>query len=693
MTEPMRSKTQRPRSQEEIFADLRALAQSDGALHGISAIVYRDWIVGYDLKDKCVTGDPMRRWSSDKLNKNELMLLIGLLVQASGDNTYSIDAYSSDFLSRADGLLREFHDLINDAYRPVFDAETHVPVDSEELIGPLAREAIYYGAESFFQHQFAKFARLRYRDDATWLLQNVGLSIRPIVDISNYISDRVNAQISAVGRLREDGHALSGGDLTSSLLISKAELRKRFGRKADAFMAKFATPVSCANVGFTDPFAVNEALIAPLIDLGDYIYVPNQYRLYESVYESPFYWMWLDERYRPTLSAHRGTFLEKTTAYILRTVFGTENVFENVLIMDGKDRAGEIDVLVVYGEFVLIVQAKSKRVTLKARAGDVDALKNDFKEAIQSPYAQALKCANLILKKARCIAPDGKTIIFPSVPRLFPMVILSDAFPASTLLSRVMLTRGSDMAPIIWDLAVLDCVARMLPSPIELLFYLQCRAQVFDTIGSDSEFNFLGFHILHKLALSPEADFMMLHRDFAAPVDDFMVPQEIGIKVERPRGILERLSIPIVLELLNELKSADPRLSGVVVDIYDFSGNALEDVSRIIRRTRDEVRATGKAIKAFSIPTGTGGLTYAVVSRFDDASRHSAEMIGRKHKYDTRSDRWYVIVDSIETSNPVDGMLPIVFPWVEDVHEADSAARVAFYFNTRQEAVQIGHES
>ncbi len=31
-----------PRSSAEIFADLRALAQSDGALHEISAIIYRD---------------------------------------------------------------------------------------------------------------------------------------------------------------------------------------------------------------------------------------------------------------------------------------------------------------------------------------------------------------------------------------------------------------------------------------------------------------------------------------------------------------------------------------------------------------------------------------------------------------------------------------------------------------------------
>ncbi|MET3524171.1 hypothetical protein [Mesorhizobium abyssinicae] len=36
---------------EEIFRDLRALAQSAGALHDISAIMYRDWILSIDLRE------------------------------------------------------------------------------------------------------------------------------------------------------------------------------------------------------------------------------------------------------------------------------------------------------------------------------------------------------------------------------------------------------------------------------------------------------------------------------------------------------------------------------------------------------------------------------------------------------------------------------------------------------------------
>src|SRR5260370_7980440 len=100
-----------------------------------------------------------------------------------------------------------------------------------------------------------------------------------------------------------------------------------------------------------------------------------------------------DKSYRDTAAEHRGAFLEKTAAHIFRSVFGPMNVYENVTIRDGsKDIAGEIDVLVVYGEFVLVVQAKSMRVTLKARAGDPEPPNKDFPVPLPSPYLQALPC-------------------------------------------------------------------------------------------------------------------------------------------------------------------------------------------------------------------------------------------------------------------------------------------------------------
>lgn len=681
-----------PRSMDAIFEDLRSLAQAEGALHDISEIIYRDWVLNIDLNEGKVVDAPSERWSSDKLNTNELLLLLGLLVQASDNRTYANIKVKSGFASKADRLLRELHDRINADAASVFDPESQKFLEKPESLGMFAREAIYYGAASFYIHQFAKFARHRYRADGTWLLQNAGISIRPMIEIATFIAGQITAQMDATGRARAAGEALNNGDLTNSLLVSKAVLRKKFGSKVNDFIDKFATPVIGANAGFNTPFSINGTFIAPLIDFGEHLYVPSQYRLMESIYEGPFYWMIVDKAYCDEAAANRGLFLEVTAAHVMRKVFGDENVFLNARFPDAASHKGEeVDVLVRYGEFVLVVQAKSKRITLKARAGDPEALRTDFKGAINDPFEQALTSGELIKAGAKCVDADGATIRLSKFPRVFPIVLLSDMFPAATNLSRSMLDRKEgDPAPVIWDMGFFDCASRMLPSPIEMLFYLKARGDVFDRIISDSEHNFLGYHIRAKLALPPEADFMVIDRDFATVVDDYMISADLGVEPKRPKGVLEAIEIPLIGELLAELRTAPPEIAAVVIELYEFSGAALEEVGRNIAMLRDEVAKTRKAIKAFSLPTESGGLTYAVTLDASEQSHVAAAAIGRKHKYETKSDRWYVIVDSISTEGPIDGLLPLVWPWVEDADEADKAARVAMMFRSRQEEILIG---
>ena len=326
-----------------------------------------------------------------------------------------------------------------------------------DALDALAREAIYYGAESFYLHQFEQFSRNRYRHDGDWLLGNVGISIRPMLDIGRFVIDRTNLQIIESIYLHREKDPEDQEVLTNSLLVSKNDLVEKFGEKAKAFISKFATPIINANLKYTNPFTINQVSIAPLIDLGNFLYVPHQYRLFETIYESPFYWLMDDRHYRDTAAEHRGTFLEKTAARLFCSVFGAEHVFENVTIhRNRREIAGEADILVVYGEFVIVVQAKSKRITLKARAGDLDALKADFEGAIQAPYYQAYEFAELIQAGAECQAKDGKVLTFHGTVRIFPAVILSDGFPSATLLSWRMLERSERIAAVIWDIGALD---------------------------------------------------------------------------------------------------------------------------------------------------------------------------------------------------------------------------------------------
>ena len=681
----------KPRSTAEIFEDLRAIAQSDGALHEISSLIYRDDFVTVDRYDGHVVDCSEYRWSTLRLNKNEILLLLGLMVQSSTVRTFEVQPLGDEFAANADSLFREFHDRVSADVPSPFDLITHSIHEQEIWVGLCAREAIYYGAAGLYLHQFIKFSRKRYREDTKWFLQNIGISIDRIVDIAQFILDRIQAQITAVRQLRESGHHLTKADLTKSLLISKECVRRKFGCESDAFFDKFVTSITQANKEFIDPFSVNAVSLTPLIEMGDYLYVPLQYPLCESIYESPFFWMMDDKNYADLHAKHRGEFVEDTAADILCAIFGVENVHKNVKVAKSvRKRGGEIDVLVSFGEFVVVVQAKSKRVTIKARAGDADSLKTDFEGAIQHPYKQAVDCIDLIKAGANCIAEDGNELKLHTYPRFIPMVVLSDSFPASTSLSQVMLQKSDEVAPVIWDIGVLDCVARLLPSPIELLFYLKCRSDAFDYIVSDSEYNYLGYHIQSKLALPAGNDIGYLNRNSATIVDNFMTAADVGIEADRPVGILEQVNIPVVSELLTELKRGDPWIVSVVIELYNYSSDVLEDISKTVLDIRAELTETEKAIKAFSIPSESGGITYAVTRERNLKIDKAAYAIATRHKYDNKSDRWYLILDCVETERPIDILTALVWPWVEDDNEAKYSEWVATMFNSSVPEITVG---
>ena len=113
-----------PRSVTEIFEDLRILAQSDGALHEISSLIYRDHFVAVDPREGHVIDEPESRWSTLKLNKNEVLLLLGLMVQSQTERTYAVQSAREGFAARADVLLREFHDRVLADFTSTVDRST-----------------------------------------------------------------------------------------------------------------------------------------------------------------------------------------------------------------------------------------------------------------------------------------------------------------------------------------------------------------------------------------------------------------------------------------------------------------------------------------------------------------------------------------------------------------------------------------
>ena len=117
------------------------------------------------------------------------------------------------------------------------------------------------------------------------------------------------------------------------------------------------------------------------------------------MYETPFYWFIKDKKYKKVASEHNGNFTEKFVYDSLISVFGSPNTYKNVNIYKkGAKRKPvcEVDVLVIYGKMALIIQAKSKKLTLKSKQGDYDSILSDFTKSFQESYDQSLICSECI---------------------------------------------------------------------------------------------------------------------------------------------------------------------------------------------------------------------------------------------------------------------------------------------------------
>jgi hypothetical protein len=129
-----------------------------------------------------------------------------------------------------------------------------------------------------------------------------------------------------------------------------------------------------------------------------------------------------DKLYLPTANMNRGQFTETFAYKRLVSVFGKDRVWRNVNLYRAKgERVGEIDVLVVLGDRAIIVQCKSKRLTLEARKGNDLALSRDFHCAFQHAYDQAILCAeHLIDASVRLVTEEGEAVVLPiRLPRRF----------------------------------------------------------------------------------------------------------------------------------------------------------------------------------------------------------------------------------------------------------------------------------
>jgi hypothetical protein len=312
---------------------------------------------------------------------------------------------------------------------------------------------------------------------------------------------------------------------------------------------------------------------------------------------------------------HRGQYTEAFALQQLTKVFGPGRVYQGVNIDRGKgDWLDEIDSLVLFGDRGIVLQAKSKRLTMGSRRGNDLQLKGDFKAAVQDAYNQAIDCADALRDPTlRFTTADGQIVKVPKeLTQIFPICLVADHYPALAFQTDQFLVRREAptvMAPLIMDVFTLDVMAEMLRRPLRFLSYLELRSLYGSKVTIHHEITLLSYHLKYNLWLDDEYDFVALEDDFAADIEIAMGARRPGLPGKpTPDGILTAIEGRRLDGLIKAIE-AEPfgPMIDLVMLLYQLSGNAMKELADGIDRVLQAAQMKGSS--DFTLGFADTGLT------------------------------------------------------------------------------------
>lgn len=661
---------EQPRNERSILADLAALTASPGYVHAIANISHRDNLIL--IKGKLKPSDMNGLFSSERLIRTELTTLIGLMVKKSLDLSEQSTDVIEGYVKRTDALMQELH---NSMSYPMFSATLEAVKAGSALpnpwLGSGMREPIFYGSESAYTFQYRDFVPEKYGADDAWMIKSKGFTSGQARTIAKSMCALMDEKAT---RLLEDTRTASASLATwlPSFEFSPDEVAAYSGVEKNIVKAFFRAFIFAGdNAAFKEVGDFNEVAARPLLttDRGT-VLLFSHYAICEALYESPFFWMWEDESYRPTAAKHRGAFTERFAASRLTEVFGREHVHTNVNLHRGRNIVGEADVLVIYGDRLIIVQAKAKKLTIAARKGNDNQLKIDFASAIQKSYDQGLICANEIVSGGcQLLDNSGNEVRLPSsIKEIFLFSLVSDHYPALASQVRQSLKfQVTDVIrpPFVMDVFLLDTLTEMLATPLRLLSYVKLRVAASDKLMSGHELTVLGYHLKQNLLLDDKHDLVMLEDSIARDLDTAMtVRRDNQHGDDTPVGILTKMRGTRYESLIKEIETrADPATLELGFHLLslgeDTCRNIHDALEAITRQTKLDGRCHDVTLASSTPP---GGISFHCNPTPSREAIAVLELHCTKRKYQQHASQWFGV--SVSPAGQVQFGITLDFPWV-----------------------------
>ncbi|MGB2926611.1 MAG: SEC-C metal-binding domain-containing protein [Limnothrix sp.] len=633
------------RKESDIFAELAEVCTSQGYVHAIAYLCFRDNTIKY--ADTMNSNDLLQQFYKNRLIRTEISTLIGLACKKSLDISLPSSKVLEKYVKKTDSSLQEIHQSMMPPIADIFNQDTN-PFQS----GSVLRESIFYAGESAYHFQYRDLSKIKYQKDNDWFLINKGFSIQQVIDVVSSVQLLQNSKMTEVAR-----SCIKNGsnqcNFLSAFIFTAEEVSESSNITLDtvrSIIESFVSPVDMGVFKSLSDFNPTNAYPIIRIDKDNYLLF-QIYSLMEALYETPFFWFNDDRKYCPVAMRHRGEFTEEFSAERLKLVFGESRVFLNIDIYQSKTKVGEIDVLVIFADRAIVLQAKSKKLTVTSRKGNDNSLQQDFKKAVQDAYDQAYSCATYLDdENYRLISQSGDELdINRDYREIYPLCITSEHYPALSFQVRQFLKfqeTENIKPPFVMDVFLLDVMTEMLQSPLYFLSYIGKRTACEEKILSNHELTVLAYHLKENLWVDSEYTTMYLEDDICAELDLAMRSRRDDFpSLKTPRGILTKYKNTIFDQIIKDLDDLEnPNIIDLGFLLLSLSGDTIEMINDGIYQLLKSGKKDGKHHDlTFVISDERGGLTIHCNNDHQSISGPRLEWHCELRKYSYKAKRWFGI--------------------------------------------------
>lgn len=607
--------TEKTRKESEVFKDLELLCQSNGYLHAIAYFCFRDNVV--KCNDKVKKEDFLQQYGTERLLRSEISTLIGLACKKNFNLEIPEPKKMQEYIDETENLLKELHHSMIPNVSEMFKFDENNKLDKSYnpfKEGKFLREPIFYGGESAYHFQYRDLSKLKYKQDESWIINNKGYSLDELFSVIETIGllqlKKVNDILPQILKTHP-----TEWTVLDAFSFTVEEVKSALSRDLSISIINkvINSFVSVERYDFEELNDFNPKNAFPILKIDDNHFLLFQnYSLLEALYESPFFWFWDDKSYRSTAMTNRGNFTENFSTERLKLVFGQHNVHQNINIIDKKGNiAGEIDVLVIFANRAIVLQAKSKKLTIASRRGNDKSLRSDFKKAVQDAYDQAYSCAELILKKQhRLVKTNNDEIDISKIDfqEIYPVCVVSDHYPALFFQAKHFLSYKETEkinAPFIMDVFFLDVFSEMLNTPLYFLSYLNQRTNYSDKILATHEMTILAYHLKNNLWFNDEMDQVFIADDYCSELDMAMLTRRDGLNsITQPEGILTKYKNTNIGNFISQIEKRK-------------NANTIDFGFLLLKISEDTVKNINTAIDTISSRTLKDKKTHDITIAFD----------------------------------------------------------------------------